>query len=194
VTQVKRAHTPAHASAHASNCPVIVVIHGPNLNLLGAREPHIYGQTTLREIDDDLKAHGAELGVSVETFQSNHEGLLVDRVQQAHGSAVGLIINAGGLTHTSVSLRDAIAAIDIPTIEVHLSNLHRREEFRQHSYLAPICLGQVVGLGAIGYRLALDALARLVLSPRPSGEPQGTHLHPIKSRAATLSKKGVAKK
>jgi 3-dehydroquinate dehydratase-2 len=93
-----------------------------------------------------------------------------------------------------VSLRDAITAIAIPTIEVHLSNLHRREEFRHHSYLAPICLGQVVGLGAIGYRLALDALARLVLSPRPSGGPKGTHSHPIKSRAATLSKKGVARK
>jgi 3-dehydroquinate dehydratase-2 len=109
------------------SCPVIVVIHGPNLNLLGTREPHIYGSTTLREIDDDLKAVGAELGVSVETFQSNHEGLLIDRVQQAHGKAAGLIVNAGGLTHTSVSLRDAIAAIKVPTVEVHLSNLYTRE-------------------------------------------------------------------
>ena len=107
--------------------PVILVIHGPNLNLLGTREPHIYGSTPLREIDEDLRAHGSELGITVETFQSNHEGLLIDRVQQAHGKAAGLIVNAGGLTHTSVSLRDAIAAIKVPTIEVHLSNLYTRE-------------------------------------------------------------------
>ena len=174
---------------------MIVVIHGPNLNLLGTREPHIYGQSTLREIDDDLRSHGAELGVSVEPFQSNHEGLLVDRVQQAHGTAAGLIVNAGGLTHTSVSLRDAIAAIKIPTIEVHLSNLYTREEFRHRSYLAPVCLGQIAGLGAIGYRLALEALARLVLSerPLPGGQPKTTHPNPIKSHAATSSKKGAAR-
>jgi 3-dehydroquinate dehydratase II len=188
VTGVEHAQTPAD--------PVIVVIHGPNLNLLGTREPHIYGAVTLREIDEDLKTHGAELGVAVETFQSNHEGLLIDRVQQAHGKAAGLIINAGGLTHTSVSLRDAIAAIKLPTVEVHLSNLYTREDFRHRSYLAPVCLGQIAGLGAIGYRLALDALAKLVLERRsvPTGRPAPTDSIPIKSRTATSSKKGAARK
>ena len=182
--------------AHTSARPVVLVIHGPNLNLLGTREPHIYGARTLREIDDDLKNHGAELGVSVETFQSNHEGLLVDRVQQAHGKAAGLIVNAGGLTQTSVSLRDAIAAVKLPTVEVHLSNLSAREEFRHRSYLAPVCLGQIAGLGAIGYRLALDALARLVLDhrPVPGGRPNPTDSFHVKSRAATSSKKGAARK
>jgi 3-dehydroquinate dehydratase-2 len=183
-------------AAHSPADPVIVVIHGPNLNLLGTREPHIYGAITLAEIDDDLSAHGAELGVAIETFQSNHEGLLIDRVQQAYGTADGLIVNAGGLTHTSVSLRDAIAAIKVPTIEVHLSNLYTREEFRHHSFLAPVCLGQIAGLGAIGYRLALDALAKLVLEKRsPStGRPTPSDSIPIKSRAATSSKKGAARK
>ena len=185
VTGIERAHTPEE--------PVILVIHGPNLNLLGTREPHIYGTTTLREIDDGLHARGAELGVTVETFQSNHEGLLIDRVQQAHGKAAGLIVNAGGLTHTSVSLRDAIAAIKVPTVEVHLSNLYTREEFRHHSYLAPVCLGQIAGLGAIGYRLALEALAKLVHRPFP-GRPRSSDSIPIKSRAATSSKKGAARK
>jgi 3-dehydroquinate dehydratase-2 len=188
VTGVEHAQTPED--------PVIVVIHGPNLNLLGTREPHIYGSVTLREIDEGLEARGAELGVAVETFQSNHEGLLIDRVQQAHGKAAGLIVNAGGLTHTSVSLRDAIAAIKVPTVEVHLSNLYTREEFRHHSFLAPVCLGQIAGLGAIGYRLALDALAKLVLErrPAPAGRPTPSDPIPIKSRAATSSKKGAARK
>lgn len=162
---------------------MIVVIHGPNLNLLGTREPDVYGSTTLAEIDEDLLRHGAELGLSVETFQSNHEGRLIDRVQDCRGRAAGLIINAGGFTHTSVALRDAVAAVQVPTVEVHLSNLYRREEFRHRSFLAPVCLGQIAGLGAIGYRLALDALARLVLD-----------LSPEKSLAATSSKKGAARK
>lgn len=162
--------------------PVIVVIHGPNLNLLGTREPAVYGSTTLAEIDEDLRRHGAELGLSVETFQSNHEGQLIDRVQRCRGTAAGLIINAGGYTHTSVALRDAVSAAEVPTVEVHLSNLYRREEFRHHSFLAPVCLGQIAGLGAIGYRLALDALARLVRESTP-----------VKSLAATSSKKGAAR-
>ncbi len=175
---------------------MILVIHGPNLNLLGTREPHIYGSTTLREIDEDLRARGVELGVVVETYQSNHEGLVIDRVQQAQGKAAGLIVNAGGLTHTSVSLRDTIAAIGVPTVEVHLSNLYTREPFRHLSYLAPVCLGQIAGLGPIGYRLALDALARLVQGNRaiPGGRPSPSRSIPIKSRAATSSKKGAARK
>lgn len=195
MTVSKRVQASADAAAHASDRPVIVVIHGPNLNLLGTREPHIYGKTTLREVDDDLEARGSELGVSVETFQSNHEGLLVDRVQQARGTAAGLIVNAGGLTHTSVSLRDAIAAVEVPTIEVHLTNLYKREEFRHRSYLAPVCLGQIAGLGAIGYRLALEALARLVLHERP-GPDRRARVVPSssnKSRAATSFKKGTAR-
>jgi 3-dehydroquinate dehydratase-2 len=182
VTGGKRANTPRP--------PLIVVVHGPNLNLLGTREPAIYGQTTLPEIDRDLKARGAALGVAVETFQSNHEGVLVDRIQQAAGKAAGIIVNAGGLTHTSVSLRDAIAAVEVPTIEVHLSNLYGREEFRHRSFLAPVCMGQIAGLGAIGYRLALEALARLLPGP-PDSHPRSLR---VKSRAATSSKKGAARK
>jgi len=181
------------AERSAPQPPVVLVIHGPNLNLLGTREPRLYGRTTLAEIDRDLKARGAELGLAVDTFQSNHEGALVERIQQARGVAAALIINAGGLTHTSVSLRDAVAAVAIPTVEVHLSNLYAREEFRHRSFLAPVCLGQIAGLGAIGYRLALDAVAQIVR--RPTGRPRA-HVAPhpqVKSRAATSSKKGAAR-
>lgn len=176
--------------------PVVLAIHGPNLNLLGTREPHLYGRTTLREIDRELRIRGAELGLAVETFQSNHEGALVDRVQQAQGRADGLIVNAGGLTHTSVSLRDAIAAVKIPTVEVHLSNLYCREEFRHRSLLAPVCMGQIAGLGAIGYRLALEALARLLPRKRkaPRDQPRPSNSSPSESRTATSSKKGAARK
>jgi 3-dehydroquinate dehydratase II len=188
VTQNERTQAPAR--------PVIVVIHGPNLNLLGTREPHIYGQTTLREIDRDLVAHGAEMGLSVETFQSNHEGAIIDRIQQAHGRAAGIIINAGGLTHTSVSVRDAIAGVKTPTVEVHLSNLYTREEFRHRSLLAPVCLGQIAGLGAIGYRLALDALAKLVQKQQitPAAMTSISDSSQGKSRVATSTKKGAARK
>jgi 3-dehydroquinate dehydratase-2 len=154
-------------SAERTTLPAIVVLHGPNLNLLGSREPDIYGHTTLQEIDNGLQTRGRELGLMVQTFQSNDEGALIDRVQQARGQASGLIVNAGGLTHTSVSLRDAIAAVALPTVEVHLSNLYAREEFRHRSLLAPVCLGQIVGLGPVGYRLALEALAYLLAANQP---------------------------
>jgi len=175
--------------------PVVVVVHGPNLNLLGTREPHIYGKTTLAEIDRGLVARGAELGLAVEAFQSNHEGELIDHIQRAHGRAAGLIINAGGLTHTSVALRDAVAAVKVPAIEVHLSNLYTREEFRHHSFLAPVCRGQIAGLGAIGYLLALEALARIVPESRAhaAARPAETDSSQAKSRAATSSKKGAAR-
>jgi 3-dehydroquinate dehydratase-2 len=181
-------------SAERTALPVVVVLHGPNLNLLGSREPDIYGHTTLQEIDEDLLLRGRELGLLVQTFQSNQEGALIDRVQQARGQAKGLIINAGGLTHTSVSLRDAIAAVALPTVEVHLSNLAAREEFRQRSLLAPVCFGQIVGLGPVGYRLALEALAHL-LHPGPLGRPALSHdgePSPAKPRSAVASpKKGA---
>ena len=145
--------------------PTVVVLNGPNLNLLGTREPQIYGRTTLSEIDDELRAVGEALGVTVETFQSNHEGALVDRIQAARGQAAALIINAGGYTHTSVALRDALAAVGLPVIEVHLSQLAAREEFRHRSLLAPVCVGQITGLGGFGYRLALEAAVHLLRSP-----------------------------
>ena len=134
------------------------VIHGPNLNLLGEREPGVYGTTTLAQIDAELakvaKAHGHRL----ESFQSNHEGALVDRIQSARGAGVDfIVINPAAFTHTSVALRDALAAAGVPFIEVHLSNIHRREPFRHHSYLSDLAAGVIVGLGPIGYRLAVQA-------------------------------------
>jgi 3-dehydroquinate dehydratase II len=140
----------------------VLVIHGPNLNLLGTREPDVYGRTTLAEIDSQLREAGAALGLELETYQSNHEGALVDRVQAARGAFSGIIINPGGYTHTSVALRDALAAVALPVIEVHLSNVAAREEFRQRSFIAPIAVGSIVGLGAIGYQLALEAMAHML--------------------------------
>jgi 3-dehydroquinate dehydratase-2 len=148
----------------AAPLPLIVVLHGPNLNLLGTREPAVYGHTTLADIDADLVDRAAELGVRVETFQSNHEGALIDRIQAARGSAVAIVINPGGYTHTSVALRDALAAVALPVIEVHLSNVAAREEFRHRSLIAPIALGTIAGLGAIGYRLALEAATHHAVS------------------------------
>lgn len=136
----------------------ILVLHGPNLNLLGEREPEVYGRTTLAEIDARLREQGAKRSAEVESFQSNHEGALLDRIQSARRTHQGIIINPGGLTHTSVALRDALVACSLPVIEVHLSNIHAREEFRQRSLVAGIALGQISGLGAKGYELALEAL------------------------------------
>ena len=139
----------------------ILILHGPNLNLLGVREPAIYGRETLAAIDARLVQEGARLGLVVETFQSNHEGALIDRLHGARGRHDGVVLNPGGLTHTSVSLRDAVAAIELPVIEVHLSNTHSREPFRAEDRIAPVCRGVIVGLGSFGYVLALEALARL---------------------------------
>jgi 3-dehydroquinate dehydratase II len=139
------------------NMPRILVLHGPNLNLLGQRQPDIYGAVTLDEINHCLKTIAAERDVELEILQSNHEGVLVDAVQEAMGRVDALVINAGALTHTSIALRDAIAAIQLPTIEVHLSNLSRREGFRQHSYLTEVAIGQIMGFGADSYTLALQA-------------------------------------
>ena len=136
----------------------VLVLHGPNLNLLGEREPELYGSRSLADIDQALRKLGESLGAQVETFQSNHEGELIDRIQSARGAADALIFNPGGLTHTSVALRDAVLATEVPVIEVHLSNIHAREPFRQRSLLADVVRGQITGLGAVGYELALRAL------------------------------------
>ncbi|MCC5638962.1 type II 3-dehydroquinate dehydratase [Nostoc sp. CHAB 5844] len=136
----------------------ILVLHGPNLNLLGQREPGIYGAVTLAEINRLLQEKAAPLQASVFAMQSNHEGALVDAIHEALGKHQGILINAGAYTHTSVALRDAIAAVNLPTVEVHLSNIYRREDFRHHSYIAPVVIGQISGFGAQSYLLGLQAL------------------------------------
>jgi len=137
-------------------------MHGPNLNLLGSREPEYYGRMTLEEIDQRLLDLGSKLNIEVRTFQSNHEGALIDKLHAARAWAAGIIINPGGYTTTSVALRDAISALGLPAIEVHLSNVHAREEFRRHSMIAPVCLGSVAGLGWRSYTLALRAMAEIL--------------------------------
>jgi 3-dehydroquinate dehydratase-2 len=137
----------------------VCVVHGPNLNLLGSREPEVYGTVTLADIDRQLAVLGAELGVSVRCVQSNSEGAIVDSIQQAAEWASGIIINAGAYTHTSLAIADAIQAVRLPAIEVHLSNIFAREAFRHHSYLSRVCVGVVCGFGAQSYLLALRALA-----------------------------------
>lgn len=140
----------------------ILVLHGPNLNLLGRREPQIYGTVTLEDIDLLVKEEGKRLSVEIFSFQSNCEGVLVDKIQEALGKHQGILINAGAYTHTSVAIRDAISAVEIPTVEVHLSNIYQREDFRHHSYIAPVAVGQISGFGSASYRLGLQALvARL---------------------------------
>lgn len=136
----------------------LLIIHGPNLNLLGTREPEVYGTTTLEDIDQVLSAVAKEVGGTIESFQSNHEGALIDRIHDARGWADGIVINPGGLTHTSVALRDALASVDLPVVEVHLSNVFAREEFRHHSYVSGVAVGVISGFGADSYRLGLEAL------------------------------------
>lgn len=136
----------------------VLVLHGPNLNVLGAREPEVYGRTTLAQIDQALAARASSRGFAMECLQSNHEGALIDALHAAVGRCAGVLLNPGGYTHTSVALRDAVAAAALPTVECHLSNTAAREPFRRRSLIAPVCLGTVAGFGARSYLLALDAL------------------------------------
>lgn len=140
----------------------ILVISGPNLNLLGQREVQIYGSETLEMIEKRLYTRAEELGVALSCFQSNHEGAIIDRLHEAKGKVDGVILNAGAYTHYSVAIRDAIAAVRIPCVEVHLSNVHAREEFRHHSMLAPVCVGVICGFGGASYELALDGLVKIL--------------------------------
>lgn len=146
--------------------PRVLIVHGPNLNLLGTRDPAVYGTTTLAEIDASLVRRAAARGAEIATVQSNVEGTLVDAIQAARGRFDAIVINPGGYTHTSVAIRDAIEAVGLPTIEVHLSNLHAREPFRQQSITAARCVGQICGFGARSYGLGLDAALDIVEGKR----------------------------
>lgn len=158
---VRATLAPAWAAVHNAGIMAhrILVLNGPNLNMLGTREPQTYGHETLADIEQMSVAHGASLGLEVSCRQSNHEGELVTLIQQALGSADAIIINPGAYSHTSVAIHDALRAVALPVVEVHLSNIHAREAFRHHSYVSPVALGVICGLGSTGYKLALSALA-----------------------------------
>ncbi|MCA4135356.1 type II 3-dehydroquinate dehydratase [Arthrobacter sp. M4] len=150
------------SSATEASRGTILVVNGPNLNLLGTREPEKYGTSTLADVEQ-LAINAAEAhGFSVDCVQSNHEGDLLDAIHDARTNAVGIVINAGAFTHTSVALRDALAAVSLPAVEVHITNVHQREEFRHHSYLSPVCSAVIVGAGVQGYKLAIDYLASVL--------------------------------
>jgi 3-dehydroquinate dehydratase-2 len=140
----------------------LLVLNGPNLNLLGQRQPEVYGRTSLADIDDMCRAHGDTIGIGIECLQSNHEGVLIDAIHNAKGRHAGILLNAGAYTHTSIALMDAIASVEIPTIELHLSNVHAREEFRHTSFIAKYALGVICGFGSHGYILGIDALKKHV--------------------------------
>ncbi|MFW6021899.1 MAG: type II 3-dehydroquinate dehydratase [Halanaerobiaceae bacterium] len=140
----------------------IAVIHGPNLNMLGTREPDVYGLNSLGEVNENIKKHASSLKVEVEIFQSNHEGEIVDFIQEGRDIYDGIVINPGGLTHYSIVLRDALVSVKLPVVEVHISNIHQREEFRHRSVIAPIAIGQITGLGTAGYLHALEAVVNII--------------------------------
>ncbi len=139
----------------------VLVLNGPNLNLLGTRKPEIYGTTTLADIERMMRKRAAELGIEMDFMQTNYEGELVEAIQKAKGKYQYLILNAAAYTHTSVAIRDAIEAVELPAVEIHLSNIHAREEFRHHSLIAPVCVGQICGFGAKSYLLALQYVAEM---------------------------------
>lgn len=146
-----------------AKAPSVLILNGPNLNLLGTREPEIYGRTTLADIEAQCRVRAGELGLAVECRQSNAEGQLVDWIQEARGSRAAIVINPGAYSHTSIAILDALQAADLPVVEVHLSNIHKRETFRQHSYVSQAAQGVICGFGAQGYLMALDALASLLV-------------------------------
>jgi len=160
----------------------LLVLHGPNLNLLGTREPSVYGQVSLPDIDKSITRRSAELGIAVQTKQSNIEGELVTWIQNARGHFDGIIINPAAYTHTSIAIRDAIAAVALPTVEVHLSNIHQREEFRHHSFIAGVALGQIAGFGPSGYLLALEALTAHLASKTTPSRPRHVRRKPAALR------------
>ena len=161
--------TRAAATVRPGKPATVLVVHGPNLNLLGEREPEIYGRTRLVEIDRRLRELGKELALEIETFQSNSEGAIIDRLQQARGRVHALMINPAGYTHTSVAIRDAVLALDVPVVEVHLSNIYRRERFRHRSILADAVHGRIMGFGPESYMLGLRAIRSLVEAARGAG-------------------------
>ncbi len=134
------------------------------MNMLGFREPEKYGSMTLKDLEKDLYAYSFKLGVDIETFQSNFEGEIVEKIQSAKDNFDGIVINAGAYTHTSVAIRDAISAVELPVVEVHMTNIYKREEFRHHSYLAPVCIGQISGFGGNSYKLGLNAIVNFIKS------------------------------
>ncbi len=136
----------------------MLILNGPNLNLLGTRQPEIYGSTTLSDIEAMCRAHGERIGVTLDFVQSNHEGVLIDALHAARRSKDGAILNAGAYTHTSIALMDAVRSAELPVVELHLSNIHARESYRHHSYISPVAIGLICGFGARGYTLAMDAL------------------------------------
>ncbi len=144
----------------------LLIVHGPNLNLLGTREPEIYGSDTLEDVNELCRKTASERGLEVQTVQSNHEGELVDAIQAARGNADGIVINPAAYTHTSVAIADALAAVGLPIVEVHLSNVHAREPFRKHSYVSPLASAVIAGAGITGYRFAVEHLAELINSRR----------------------------
>ena len=142
----------------------ILIINGVNMNMLGFREPEKYGSMTLKDLEKDLYTYSFKLGVDIETFQSNFEGEIVEKIQSAKDNFDGIVINAGAYTHTSVAIRDAISAVELPVVEVHMTNIYKREEFRHHSYLAPVCIGQISGFGVNSYKLGLNAIVNFIKS------------------------------
>ncbi len=145
------------------NSPKVLIIHGPNLNMLGKREPDIYGKTTLEDINNELEGLGQRLGLEIDTFQSNHEGKIVEKIQETVTTHNALIINPAAYTHTSIAIRDALLLLDMPVIEVHLSNIYKREPFRHKSMIADIATARICGFGPYGYTMALEALAGIIL-------------------------------